>query len=68
VGRDYWLDSAVNAWTDRKEIVVHHRMGYPGNKMFGRRQASEGFVKCLFKCANLNYHILLLRRKLSDKY
>jgi hypothetical protein len=45
VGGDYWLDSAVSAWTDRKEIVVDHRMGYSGNKMFGRRQASATSTK-----------------------
>jgi hypothetical protein len=68
VGRDYWLDSAVSAWTEKQKIVMDHSTGYSGNKIFERKRDSEGFVKSLFKRANLDYHISLLRRKLSDKY
>jgi hypothetical protein len=67
VGRDYWLDIAVSAWTDRRKIVVDHSTSYSGNKYFGKKRDSEGFVK-LFKRANLDYHISLLQRKLNDKY
>jgi hypothetical protein len=68
IGRDYWLDRAVSAWTNERKIVVDHDTNYFGNKIFGRKRASDGFVKSLFKRANLDYHISLLRRKLSEKY
>jgi hypothetical protein len=67
-GNDYWLNSAVSDWTTEKKIVVDHDTNFAGNIIFGRKRASEGFVKSLFKRANLDYHISLLRRKLSDKY
>jgi hypothetical protein len=60
VGRDYWLDSAVSAWTEKQKIVMDHSTGYSGNKIFERKRDSEGFVKSLFKRANLDYHISLL--------
>jgi hypothetical protein len=68
IGRDYWLDSAVSAWTTRKKIVVDHDINSGSNIIFGRKRGSDGFVKSLFKRANLDYHISLLRRKLMDKY
>jgi hypothetical protein len=49
VGRDYWLDSAVSAWTDRQKMVVDHSLSYSGNTIFGRRWASDGSMKSLFK-------------------
>jgi hypothetical protein len=67
VGRDYWLDSAVSSWTSKK-IVVDHDMNYGSNIIFGRKRGTDGFVKLLFKRANLDYHILLLQQKLMDKY
>jgi hypothetical protein len=71
-GQDYWLDREVSAWTTEKNIVVDHDINFPGNLIFGRKQAvqqaSDGFVKSLFKGGNLDYHISLLRRKLSGKY
>jgi hypothetical protein len=61
VGRDYWLDSAVSAWSSKNKTVLDHDINSGSNIIFGRKRHSDGFVKSLFKRANLDYHISLLR-------
>jgi hypothetical protein len=68
VGCDFWLDRVVSVWTNERKIVLDHDPNYLGNKIFGRKRASDGFVKSLFKWANLDYYISLLQTKLNEKY